>query len=256
MHPERFEIWSRANLAPNVADGLGLPTRSDTPHKGIRTSKAAAGCGRNKWNLDMYSEEISEKPNFAFGVASPHDMLTKLRNELGRIANSSFSKNDLVEHGTNCALTAWSIADWVWRSRFADDHKALETLLEKHEDLASPPKKKRKDRFNEYITRECPALALCQDIANGFKHVVPHAPAARQAVGVADTTASASVAPPGPFILGSSTLGSEGLGGPGYVAGAEMYRLKIMTTDGGKRDAIRVFDEAIAFWTRFMSEHL
>lgn len=204
----------------------------------------------------MLSEEISNKPKFAFGVASPGDMLAKLKNELNRTANASFSKKDLVEHGTNCALTAWSIGDWVWRSRFADDHDALETLLEKYEDLASPPKKRRRDRFSEYITRECPPLALCQDIANGFKHVVPQVPTGRQAVGVADTTASASVAAPGPFTLGSSTLGSEGLGGPGYVAGAETYRLKIMTTDGGERDAIRVFDEAVAFWTRFMDEHL
>ncbi len=48
---------------------------------------------------------------------------------------------------------------------------------------------------------------------------------------------------------------NAGLGGPGYVAGGEMFRLKIRSDDGGNLDAIRVFDAVVAYWTRFMDDH-
>ena len=50
-------------------------------------------------------------------------------------------------------------------------------------------------------------------------------------------------------------FGSAGLGGPGYVAGGEMFRLKSRSDDGESFDAIRVFDAVVAYWTRFMDDH-
>ncbi len=55
-------------------------------------------------------------------------MLAKLRRELGRVASASSVRQDLVDHATNCALTAWHITDWVWRCRFARDKKAQQDL--------------------------------------------------------------------------------------------------------------------------------
>ncbi len=197
-------------------------------------------------------EANTDRP-YAFGIATPRDMLAKLKRELKRVANASFLRDDLVDHGTNCALTAWQITDWVWRVRFVDDRPGQDALAASYADLRT--KRGRPiDRFKECVTRACPELALCQDIANGFKHVVAIPPDDRQASGVASVTASATIAPPGPFKFGDG-IGSAGLGGPGYVAGGEVFRLKIRSDDGGNLDAIQVFDAVVAYWTRFMDDH-
>ena len=186
-----------------------------------------------------------------FGVTTPCDMLAKLQRELGRVASASFVRQDLVDHATNCALTAWHITDWVWQCRFASDSKARQDLEASCIDLRSS---KRENRFRECVTRMCPQLVLCQDIANGFKHVIaesndPTTP------GVVDVTASATTAPSGPFTLGVDGLGGAGLGGPCYVAGGQMCRLKITRQDGTTRDAIEVFNAVAAFWAEFVARY-
>ncbi len=197
--------------------------------------------------------EANTESRPAFGIATPRDMLAKLKRELNRVANASFLRDELVDHGTNCALTAWHITDWAWRVRFANDRTAQDALAASYAVLRT--KRGRPiDRFKECVTRACPELALCQDIANGFKHVVAIPPDDRQAAGVKDVTASASMAPSGPFKFGDG-FGNAGLGGPGYVAGGEMFRLKIRSDDGSNLDAIGVFDAVVAYWTRFMDDH-
>ena len=59
-----------------------------------------------------------------FAINTPSDMLAKLMRELYRAANSSTLRDDLLDHNTNCALTAWSLTDWVWQARFKDDPAA------------------------------------------------------------------------------------------------------------------------------------
>jgi hypothetical protein len=188
-----------------------------------------------------------------FGVTTPADMLAKLRRELARVANASFSHENLVDHATNCALTAWHITDWVWRRRFVTDQQARDHLEASCSSLHH--RRKREDRFRECLTQMCPQLALCQDIANGFKHVIAEIPAGRGAPGVIDVTASAETAPPGPFTLGGDVLGGAGLGGPGYDAGGQLYRLKITSEDGSTIDAVDVFNKVVAFWTEFFGRH-
>lgn len=186
-----------------------------------------------------------------FGVSTPGDMLAKLERELGRVANASFQRQELVDHATNCALTAWHIADWAWKLRFAGDKKARLTLEASCSNLLN---KDRKARFIECVTRLCPQLVLCQDIANGFKHVVAESKDSLTP-GVEDVTASATVAPAGPFALGVDCLGGAGLGGPGYAAGGQMYRLKIISEDGIAHDAVDVFNAVVVFWRDLLSRY-
>ena len=197
------------------------------------------------------------EPRFSFGITTPGDMLGKLKRELSRVADSSFMPDDLIDHGINCAFTAWHLVDWVWRFRFADDQAAQDALVSLGSDLRRRTLSKGPGApawFKEFVTQECPALALCQDIANGSKHVITLVPEGRESPGVVETTASARTAPPGPMTLGSG-FGVEGLGGPGYKSGGTMYVLKIDDSHGERHGAVAVFNDAVAFWTRFMSQN-
>ncbi len=178
----------------------------------------------------------SGRKGLAFGIDTPADMLRKLQRELNRVAEASFIKQDLTDFGLNCALTAWHISDWVWQHRFKDDPEALKTLLSRYPKLLE---RSNEYGFKEYLTRQCPELALCQDIANGFKHVAAIPLNTRQAKGADDTTASATTA----------------LGLYGYVADGESYRLKISSPDGKSCDGVNAFNEVVRFWTQFMAEH-
>ena len=51
---------------------------------------------------------------FSTGLESPGDMLSKLKRELNRLADASAEHTAVVDHGVNCAWTAWHITDWVW----------------------------------------------------------------------------------------------------------------------------------------------
>ena len=195
-----------------------------------------------------------------FAIDTPSAMLAKLKRELNRVAEASFLHDDLVDHGTNCAITAWHITDWVWRARFKDDPAAQDDLLAAESELRKSKKGEGEGNapprwFKEYVTRECPALALCQDIANGFKHVIVKIPRGRDSPGAVATTASAKTAPAKVFNLDQSTLGSAGLDGPGFTPGGQMYELKIQDSRGERQNAIDVFNRAVAFWTGFLHTH-
>ncbi len=200
------------------------------------------------------------EPHKTFAINTPSDMLAKLERELNRVANSSFLHDDLLDHGTNCALTAWSLTDWVWHALFKDDPAAQDDLVPRDSDLRSSEKSYGKGNatptwFKEYVTRECPELAFCQDIANAFKHADASIPDNRKSPGVQEMTASAKVIVSPVFTLGKSALGSAVLGGPGVAQGAQEYTWKILDSHGNRHNAKEVFNSAVAFWTYFLDKH-
>lgn len=198
----------------------------------------------------MNAPEKTAVPRLAFGISKSRDMLAKFKRELNRTANSSFLREDLLDHANNCAFTAWHLTDWVWREGFARDKEKWMKLVSPYGDFH--PQKKRKQVFHEIMVRKCPELALCQDICNGLKHTTAEPIDGRQAPGAQAATATATIAPP-VFRLGMS-LGSGGLGGPGYVEGGELFRAIIRSDDGETHYAVRVFNEVVAFWTRFLDD--
>lgn len=134
-------------------------------------------------------------PSVALGA--PSDMLAKVKRELNRAADASFQPLNLVDHYFNCALTAWHLTDWVWRARFEGNAAHQDELV-----APDSPARMRKGAkngrppawFKEHLTGMCEELAYCQDVANGFKHVVAIAPKSRTAPSVVKTTASVKVA--------------------------------------------------------------
>ena len=164
--------------------------------------------------------------SFAFGIETPSDMLAKLERELSRAATTTSDRETMVDAGTNFALTAWSLVDWVWRLRFEGDAAAQDALAASHPDLRG--QNPTAGRFKECLTRSCPELAFCQDIATGFKHMVASPPPGRTATSVADVTAR-----PTPIHTGQYEVDEEGTvggglpGGAGSVTGTSGYHLEI-----------------------------
>ena len=91
-----------------------------------------------------------------------------------------------MDAAINGAFTAWHIHDWVWVAKFRDDPAARISIGINESDLRDA-----KREFQKYITDECVALALCQDVTNGIKHVTARIPERRQAPAAAGSRVSA-----------------------------------------------------------------
>ncbi len=189
--------------------------------------------------------------SFSTGLESPQDMLSKLKRELNRLANASADHAAVVDHGANTAWTAWHITDYVWRAKFARDEAAQTSLEFGHTNL--PPGNR--DRFNECLARKCSELALCRDYANGTKHFLLEPKPKKSQSGAKGVSTETHIVS-GTFTLGQDSLGSDAaLAGPGIVAGATTYRLRILDDSGTQQDAMTVFNAVVDFWTRFMAQH-
>jgi hypothetical protein len=64
----------------------------------------------------------------------------------------------------NCAVTAWHVTDWLWQDISPE-------LRGKLSNTKGEPLNKFED-FQKYVREACPALKLCQQVANGSKHTV------------------------------------------------------------------------------------
>jgi hypothetical protein len=178
-------------------------------------------------------------------------MLSKLRRELARVADASFARDELLDHAWNFAVTGWHTCDWVWEKHFKNNPTAQQAVVAG----SNPTQGRTPPDFKNALIRQCPELATCQDIANGFKHVEASRPSSRPASGAEDISVSASVALAQPFTLGSSALGDGGLGGLGYEVGSQMFALKIKGDSGQFENVIPIFDAVLAFWTKFFATH-
>jgi hypothetical protein len=98
-------------------------------------------------------------------------MLTKLGWEIAglRSALSAPIKEgaEPAYHAFNCAVTAWHMSDWVWRSATAEDRAEL---LSK---LAAPATGKGSfAAFTGELVKQHRVLHICRQIATGSKHKI------------------------------------------------------------------------------------
>jgi hypothetical protein len=105
-----------------------------------------------------------QKAQKAFGLRDSRDILEKLTWELGNLfLRQRYDIAVCQYHAFNCAVTAWHVTDWLWQD--VESSPALRTRLEKE---IGPLKNDK--AFQKYVSGECNALILCQQIANGSKH--------------------------------------------------------------------------------------
>jgi hypothetical protein len=98
------------------------------------------------------------------GLEHPRDLLAKLDWELDQFNNLAHQDDNLSSYRAfNCAVTAWSICDWVWNAESEEVRAALRA--------ASPtPDAKGSEVLAALLRSECRELAICQQLANGAKH--------------------------------------------------------------------------------------
>jgi hypothetical protein len=92
----------------------------------------------------------------AFRFRTAQDMFRKLHREKRRFEQTEADRRDQVDAALNFCVTAWHLTDWVWGIH----ERAVRT--------ASGARSL--GRFQEWIGKQCPELAVCDVIANAIKH--------------------------------------------------------------------------------------
>lgn len=180
-------------------------------------------------------------PAQVFSLATPHHMLMKLAWEKrnlraavdARKANEKNNEHDFKNHHAaayfafNFAVTAWHIADWVWHT--ADDE--WRELICKHLNC-----QKEYSNFKDALLDQHRVLRICQQIANGSKHMRLRKPDSSVRVDAAWTYKPA---------LAGQTQAGDSLG---------RYDFDLLIWDDGKeRNAVEVFDEVFRCWEDLLS---
>jgi hypothetical protein len=90
--------------------------------------------------------------------------LAKLDWELDQFNDPTLQDEKLSSYRAfNCAVTAWSLCDWVWNGGGEQVRSAVRA--------ASPnPGAKGPEVLAALLRSECRELAICQQLANGAKH--------------------------------------------------------------------------------------
>lgn len=167
-------------------------------------------------------------------LATPQHMLGKLgweilqlRKALAEIRDNGWDSHAPAYHAFNCAVTAWHLVDWVWAT--APDYACddISRLLVHRPGLRG---------FKTALVRKHRALRICQQIANGSKHMTLENP---------DPTVRAQtlweyVAPIADRMRAGEPLGR--------------YDCHLIIWDNGvERKAIDVFEEVMRCWVDLLT---
>lgn len=120
-------------------------------------------------------DDPPEAPDKVFMLATPAHMLSKLHWELYRLKKSLTEKPEFIGHihapsycAFNFAVTAWALADWTWQSASAEERKYIFECLRIK---SRPEHDKAFGKFQEAVREKSRAIHICQQIANGSKHM-------------------------------------------------------------------------------------
>jgi hypothetical protein len=102
--------------------------------------------------------EIHQKPGVpqVFAMRNSRDMLAKLKWEIDQLLNETGypSWNAVAYSAFNCAITAWSLVDWLWEEMSDADKSSFGTSA----------------KFGAYCMSHSSNLEICESLANSGKH--------------------------------------------------------------------------------------
>ena len=189
------------------------------------------------------SQRLSTTRSETFDLVSCRDVLEKLRREIKRIEDAK-DRQDVCDHGTNAAFTAWHMTDWAWAD--FQNNWAIRTAIAKQ--VGNDPPKIKLDEFQDYVAKDSEDLGICRVIATASKHVgwdpgVDNlkftATGIPRSSGKFDATASAR----------SALTITEDPAGP-----VEIWILKVRI-DGQSYEALPIFRNALRYWELFTEKH-
>jgi hypothetical protein len=180
------------------------------------------------------------KPSYipnVFAMNEPQHMWVKLAWELQHLTDcmSVWVDNggypEPLFRAFNTAVTAWHISDWLWQS--SPETRAVLKKRFKVSCKETPSGiSKGLKRFQDAVAKDCRALHICREIANGSKHMRKANP----------DPAIKAMARWDPVVEGA------GLVKPGDLI------MSLIIADGAKeQDAVLWFIEAFGYWEHLLS---
>jgi len=188
----------------------------------------------------------STSTSATFDLGSCHKVIGKLEREIGR-ATKDTHREDLADHCTNAAWTAWHLVEHVWADIKSDWN--LKAALAK--DAGIPLRDFDLEAFKAFVLSEhqCPNLAYCRIIATESKHV-----GADRHTGDPNFFVYASAmtnglhSPSGLDWLLISDVGDRPLWVFKFVEGADI--------DGADRsNAVKLFRGVLDYWKQFIDTY-
>lgn len=173
-----------------------------------------------------------------YGLNNSRDLLRKLEWERnGLKAASTQEPTELYFRAFNTAVTAWHLADWVWRDMTRDQRQQLEadwnTKLNVEDDKGGD--------FRRELRQKKREIAICREIATASKHVkVNQSPDP-----TIDTVASARTSK----VLND---GEPVKVGAGFLV-VPRWTLKVQDR-AERRDFIEIIDSVIEYWNEFIDQ--
>ena len=166
-------------------------------------------------------------------------MISKLDREIRRL-RAAKQLEDATDHATNGAVTAWQLADWIWKLNVKD---APETRSRLNLEVFTHIRELERV-FKKKAIAQLPELQLCADIANMFKHVEarigsqpPH-PRASGLPGARDEQTVLNYGgPPEAPVVTATTL---------------RYRAYVRDGKGGEHDMDDVLDACKKYWAELI----
>jgi hypothetical protein len=173
-------------------------------------------------------------------LATPAHMLTKLHWEISSLRKALSQKPEHIGHthapaycAFNCAVTAWHLADWVWKASTEDQHADTLALLG-----TTPTGDDEKDfgKFQTAIRKRSRPLHICRQLATGSKHMIVtrhHDPNVRAEMRwEREPARTGEIRANDPLVV-------------------DHYRL-VISDNGVERAAVNVFEDAFKDWEQFL----
>jgi hypothetical protein len=111
-----------------------------------------------------------------FALKLPEDVLKKLCWEISelKLSLATYHHDPFVPayNAFNCTITAWHLTDWVWKETPGTrrQNNVLKEFGGTSVTCGNP--NCLRGEFHKILRRQCRALHLCQQIANGSKHMI------------------------------------------------------------------------------------
>ena len=194
---------------------------------------------------------IEKSATATFDLVSCRSMLSKLEREIRRARDAPTQREDLADHCTNAAWTAWHLFERVW----ADMKGNWNVKAAVAKEAGKPPGDFNRDAFEDFVQLEsqCPELKHCRLIADASKHV-----GARRRSGDPAFEIQRSA---GPSLSPSSLFTSGGLDWlPVYDDGRTTpWAFKIVEGKGlgdeDRTNAVDMFHKVRDYWADFIDRH-